>query len=179
MIMSRHFKFNQSWLHTNSSISLMAQTQNSQDFLHKPPLVPLYPLHLKQPILHKQQDPSSQTHSMMNGLLKAMPLILSSLLPSFPGGLAYIIACSTSIDVWNTLEKHYLSNSRVNIMNLKFELQNISKKEGESINSYISTSKNKKLKVGQCLRSHWFWRSYYLHHEWITPEYNIFWTSML
>ena len=64
-----------------------------------------------------------------------------------PSAHAYIVGCSTSKDIRDTLEKHYLSNTRVNVVNLKSELQTISKKAGESINSYIQRIKELKDKL--------------------------------
>lgn len=51
--------------------------------------------------------------------------------------LAYVVGCKTLKPVWEAFEKHYSSSTRSNIVNLKSDLQSISKKSDESIDSYI------------------------------------------
>lgn len=36
--------------------------------------------------------------------------------------LVYVVGCKSSRQVWKTLEKHYSSNMRINIVNLKSDL---------------------------------------------------------
>lgn len=45
--------------------------------------------------------------------------------------LSYVIGCQTSKDIWDTLEKHFSSSTRTNIIGLKSELQSVSKQSGE------------------------------------------------
>lgn len=61
--------------------------------------------------------------------------------------LAYIVGCNSSQEEWEALEKHYSSSSRTNIINLKSDLQSISKKADESIDSYIKRIKEIKDKL--------------------------------
>ncbi|TYK23168.1 UBN2_3 domain-containing protein [Cucumis melo var. makuwa] len=49
--------------------------------------------------------------------------------------------------VWKTLETHYSSNTKTNIVNLKSDLQQISKKQDESIDLYIKKIKELKDKL--------------------------------
>ncbi|MDV3193921.1 MAG: hypothetical protein Q8835_02540 [Sweet potato little leaf phytoplasma] len=58
-----------------------------------------------------------------------------------PVALAYVVGCATSKEVWDALEKHYSSTSRTNVVNLKTDLQSISKKSSESIDEYIKRIK--------------------------------------
>ncbi|XP_022150845.1 uncharacterized protein LOC111018892 [Momordica charantia] len=55
--------------------------------------------------------------------------------------LAYVVRSGTSKQVWEVLEKHYSSNSRTNVVNLKSDLQSIVKKTEESIDAYVKRIK--------------------------------------
>lgn len=61
--------------------------------------------------------------------------------------LAYIVGCKSSKDEWEVLARHYSSTSRSNIVNLKTDLQAISKKPDESIDSYVKRIKEIKDKL--------------------------------
>lgn len=61
--------------------------------------------------------------------------------------LTYIVGCSSSKDEWEALERHYSSSTRSNIVNLKTDLQSITKKTDESVDSYIKRIKEIKDKL--------------------------------
>ncbi|TYK17989.1 uncharacterized protein E5676_scaffold306G002980 [Cucumis melo var. makuwa] len=61
--------------------------------------------------------------------------------------LTYVVGCKSSSQVWKTLERHYSSNTRTNIVNLKSDLQQISKKPDEPIGLYIKKIKEVKDKL--------------------------------
>ncbi|KAG6588985.1 Retrovirus-related Pol polyprotein from transposon RE1, partial [Cucurbita argyrosperma subsp. sororia] len=64
-----------------------------------------------------------------------------------PEALAYVVGSTTSKQVWNVLAKLYSSSSRSNVVNLKSDLQTISKKSDESIDAYIKRIKEIKDKL--------------------------------
>lgn len=64
-----------------------------------------------------------------------------------PEALAYVVGSTSSKQVWDVLAKLYSSNSRYNVVNLKSELQTISKKPDESIDAYIRRIKEIKDKL--------------------------------
>lgn len=64
-----------------------------------------------------------------------------------PAALAYVVGSTTSKEIWDVLEKHYLSNCRTNVVNLKTDLQSIVKKPGESISDYVKRIKELKNKL--------------------------------
>ncbi|XP_022157455.1 uncharacterized protein LOC111024149 [Momordica charantia] len=73
-----------------------------------------------------------------------MTLINATLSPSAP---AYVVGSTSSKEIWDTLEKHYSSSSRTNVVNLKSDLQSISKKVGECIDDYVKRIKEVKDKL--------------------------------
>lgn len=60
--------------------------------------------------------------------------------------LAYIVGCSFK-EEWETLEKHHSSSTRLNMVNLKTNLQSITKKADEPVDSYIKRIKEIKDKL--------------------------------
>lgn len=64
-----------------------------------------------------------------------------------PEALAYVVGSTSSKQVWDLVAKLYCSNSRSNVVNLKSDLQSISKKSDESIDAYIKRIKEIKDKL--------------------------------
>ena len=50
--------------------------------------------------------------------------------------IAMVVGLSTSLEVWNTLEERFTSTARINVLNLKMELQSI-RKGNETITTYL------------------------------------------
>lgn len=92
--------------------------------------------------------------------------------------LAYVVGSTSSKQVWDILAKLYSSSSRSNVVNLKSDLQTISKKSDESIDAYIKRIKEIKDKLANV--------STFINEEdlliyalnGLPNEYNTFRTSM-
>ncbi|XP_022159298.1 uncharacterized protein LOC111025709 [Momordica charantia] len=95
-----------------------------------------------------------------------------------PSALAYMVGCDSSQQVWQTLVKYYSSSSRTNVVNLKSNLQSISKKPGESIDLYMQRIKELKDKLANVsvLVDNEDLLIYTLNG--LPPEFNAFCTSM-